>query len=1239
MEPLSALGIAAAAVQFFDFTRNVFKEYKDLRQPNRGEARLSRETLDKATKELKNLSLRLQSTHKFTNHSDLVLAGHQVALNEIISGCNVIAEELLELLDSLKANVADSKWTSLRKAVASRWNADKIESLEGQINEFRVQLALRMLAFMNAKADHDASNWDSHLKKISKDGNRITEIVAFTEEKLEHRHSEVISAIMALANGERRFLTGDNFAPMSQTPQDMISLRSDEAGENFTSQSSEVEGLTSAVLRMLAFRHMKDRYDTIKERHRETFEWLFTPSESETTWASFPDWLRSDGPCYWINGKAGSGKSTLMRFILGDSRTTRHLKKWVGSGNVITASFFFWNLGPFSLQKTQVGLLRALLRSVLEQVPALVPVVMPDLCIEATKWRKATPDSGEPSLQELKRWFTQLISFANTDLRLCFVVDGLDEYMGDVEELIDLFLPTNCSPFVKFILSSRPIISSTTSLSRYPCLRLQDLTQGDIRRYAKDCFEKVFSDVGHSLGPELPALVEQIAQRSSGVFLWVILVVKSLERGFKNGDGIDELLYLLNQLPRELAELYERILGNIPKDYKRQAGIYISLLMQSVEYEQKYQDSASPDYPVTALQLSLAEELVSPTRRTRAPVDLLRVNDVERRCSIIDRRIRSRCCGLLEIRRRPTTHFKIGKIIKNSQVKRITDTSTAAAVSSSPYTEDLEAKIRGEIRNRSHSEHQYIASTSSSSANSFTILAVNQDNSGTADESKMPAIKTVVDEPCVDFIHRSVVEFLTESNDTLSQLVPTGWSLSDARTTLYKSHLFTIQATLPTQLIGNYSLDSYRLLEALVSVLASARDAERSGEPFSPASLDELNKVMSRHWNAAKAVLYCDPDRFLWMPRAGHWTRLLYPIASSGSVNMNTLLDADALGFQTVATLLPLTSYLRITLRNNRNLLAQRCTLLLNIWARIKLDSSTTGAPHVLNRSHILQRILSDEEEERYRLDDPLRAESPGQAFDAICIECPWTIEYMDLLQFLLQSGADPNFIAPRMNRSTWQIVLEFIPLYMGEHPALSRIRSFLDLFVSHGADMDAEMDIRHEPVDEKVYRKPFVRWNTSYFWWLPAQSLLYIDIPAWEEWPTRTFDTKSYIDFLWNIFDTADQPNATISKVAQKYIDLDEKDINLVMTQSNVSRVQAIDALQENDGDIVNAIMALSLEEHTGQPAKPDVDVEEQYSSFDHPFQYPPTIDLTSELKLLRARHKANNESFLVNLASSFYE
>ncbi|CAN8100353.1 unnamed protein product [Discula destructiva] len=62
---------------------------------------------------------------------------------------------------------------------------------------------------------------------------------------------------------------------------------------------------------------------------------------------------------------------------------------------------------------------------------------------------------------------------------------------------------------------------------------------------------------------------------------------------------------------------------------------------------------------------------------------------------------------------------------------------------------------------------------------------------------------------------------------------------------------------------------------------------------------------------------------------------------------------------------------------------------------------------------------------------------------------------------------------------------------------------------------------------------------------------------------------------------------DASASKAAEEEEDdgeevdaegIEDKDIELVMTQANVSRKKAVKALKENDNDIVNSIMALSI-------------------------------------------------------------
>ena len=65
------------------------------------------------------------------------------------------------------------------------------------------------------------------------------------------------------------------------------------------------------------------------------------------------------------------------------------------------------------------------------------------------------------------------------------------------------------------------------------------------------------------------------------------------------------------------------------------------------------------------------------------------------------------------------------------------------------------------------------------------------------------------------------------------------------------------------------------------------------------------------------------------------------------------------------------------------------------------------------------------------------------------------------------------------------------------------------------------------------------------------------------------------YEDTVSNVLrEIAQSILASIDTAAE--VKLDEKDIDLVASQTNVSRERAIDALKKNKGDIVDAIMYL---------------------------------------------------------------
>jgi hypothetical protein len=396
-----------------------------------------------------------------------------------------------------------------------------------------------------------------------------------------------------------------------------------------------------AILNCLYFRQITDRIEDVAQAHEETFGWVYQSSATAAVhklWDSLVDWLECGSGYYWINGKAGSGKSTLMKYICNNPATKRALSDWAGSDTLITASFFFWNLGS-SLQKSQEGLLRSLLHDVLDRHQYLIPILFPGLCRAILADREI--DLSAPSFAELRKAFSNLVSHKSTT-KICFFIDGVDEYNGDHSQILDLFAELASSSRVKLVLSSRPINPCIAAFSRCPTLRLQDLTYDDIRRYveinlgAHPNMRKLMDREG----PEASELLSEISHKASGVFLWVRLAVKSLLEGLQNYDRISDLWLRLNQLPADLEQLYQHMLDTMLPLYQQQASQFFQIVLRSTEVQE--------EHPLTLLQLSYAEE-PDPMAVLTSRTGELSQSEISARCEATEGRVRSRCCGLVEV--------------------------------------------------------------------------------------------------------------------------------------------------------------------------------------------------------------------------------------------------------------------------------------------------------------------------------------------------------------------------------------------------------------------------------------------------------------------------------------------------------------------------------------------------------------------------------------------------------------
>jgi hypothetical protein len=463
-------------------------------------------------------------------------------------------------------------------------------------------------------------------------------------------HQETIAAILTLRDGNTKVVTTPNqdgvvFGGINRS----MTIREGSEHEQGASRHSEVVlddfGLVvRQVLDCLYFRRITDRVEEVASAHQRTFEWIFyNPTAEQKPWTNFVTWLRHGHGCYWINGKAGSGKSTLMKYIQKDVRTKAALEIWADQRTLITPSFFFWNLGS-RLQKTQKGLLRSLLFEILGRHQGLIPSVLPGLC-RAALADKTDQQLEEPSFAELRYAFVNLVQQTSHTLKICFFIDGIDEFEGNFEELLDLITSISCSLHVKFVLSSRPIPICVDTFSQHARLRLQDLTYNDIRFYVEDKLANSphISRLRETQETLTTDLVAEVCDKASGVFLWVILVVRSLLEGFRNFDGISDLRRRLHELPADLENLYEHMLHTMSPLYRQQASQIFQIMMGS--------RTVQDERPVTLLQLSFAED-EDPMTAVRASLGPLPKSVRLSRCEITEGRLRSRCCGLLEVQDR-----------------------------------------------------------------------------------------------------------------------------------------------------------------------------------------------------------------------------------------------------------------------------------------------------------------------------------------------------------------------------------------------------------------------------------------------------------------------------------------------------------------------------------------------------------------------------------------------------------
>ncbi|RMJ01547.1 hypothetical protein CDV36_015710 [Fusarium kuroshium] len=483
---------------------------------------------------------------------------------------------------------------------------------------------------------------------------RVATLVVTFEKFIEHIQ-QLVSSLYRITGGANCLECATEMAKEDvkrcNSMRDMRLVRNAAEGVRDTiSQSARdfiVQLAQERVLKTLWFPGMEERKMNLREAHPDTFLWSLRAPQMDEDWDDLAEWLVSGSDIYWVCGKAGTGKSTLLKYLFNNPDTKRYLEVWGDNEPVSLGSFFFWSQGLFE-QRVRDGMARAMLYHILSEIPRLMPVLVPTLWYHAKEAGDFEQDGSLPlpMIPDVRLAFEKLEEPGVLNKKFCFFIDGLDEYGGSESRAVDFIQRLSRSDKIKVIASSRPHPTFLELLGDYPKMSLHELTGGDILQYVQDKVDahpymRVLRDVNET---RTLVLIEMLADRAEGVFLWGVLAIKAFLKGLDAFESLPDLEDRVRAIPKDLPGLYRHMLNLVEPRHREGAAKMLRMCHRSKV--SRMRDGGSGRVWAVGLA-ALDGKGMEFDNFEHHSENTLRAR--HRQCLTLENRLASRCGGLLEV--------------------------------------------------------------------------------------------------------------------------------------------------------------------------------------------------------------------------------------------------------------------------------------------------------------------------------------------------------------------------------------------------------------------------------------------------------------------------------------------------------------------------------------------------------------------------------------------------------------